>query len=297
MKYLNASLNLTIILSLLFAATADARDADQYPNIVVILSDDLGYGSVNSYGASKNHIRTPNIDNLAREGRRFTDACTPSSVCTPTRYGLLTGRYCWRTSLRHGVLGTKSPLLIETTRPTIASLLKSVGYRTAAIGKWHLGYGTSQTDYTKPLTPGPLDIGFDYHFGVPQNHGDATGIYVRNRKTVGLRSSHVEPSGKTPYGRAFYGYDAPHRVDENVMDELTTDAVQWLGQQTAETPCLPLLRSRGHPFPVYAFGQNEGRKRHRAVRRLDSRAGSGGGTHHRNVGPARFRRRYIADLL
>jgi len=241
MKYLNGSLNLTIILSLLFAATSSARDADQYPNIVVILSDDLGYGSVNSYGASKNHIRTPNIDNLAREGRRFTDACTPSSVCTPTRYGLLTGRYCWRTSLRHGVLGTKSPLLIETTRPTIASLLKSVGYRTAAIGKWHLGYGTSQTDYTKPLTPGPLDIGFDYHFGVPQNHGDATGIYVRNRKTVGLRSSHVEPSGKTPYGRAFYGYDAPHRVDENVMDELTTDAVQWLGQQTDETPFFLLV--------------------------------------------------------
>ena len=104
-----------INLSFLFAATADARDADQYPNIVVILSDDLGYGSVNSYGASKNHIRTPNIDHLAREGRRFTDASTPSSVCTPTRYGLLTGRYCWRTSLRHGVLGTRSPLRIETT--------------------------------------------------------------------------------------------------------------------------------------------------------------------------------------
>lgn len=236
MNRLNWPIGLTVILSFLFAGIADARDADRYPNIVIILSDDLGYGSVNSYGASKNHIRTPNIDNLAREGRRFADACTPSSVCTPTRYGLLTGRYCWRTSLRHGVLGTKSPLLIETTRPTIASLLKSVGYRTAAIGKWHLGYGTSQTDYTKPLNPGPLDIGFDYHFGVPQNHGDATGIYVRNRKVVGLRSNQVEPFGKTPYGRQFYGFDAPHRVDENVMGELTTEAVEWLGKQNAEAP-------------------------------------------------------------
>ena len=201
MNRLNRPVSLTIILSFLFAATAAARDVDQYPNIVVILADDLGYGSVNSYGASQDHIRTPNIDRLAKEGRRFTDANTPSSVCSPTRYGLLTGRYCWRTSLRHGVLGTKSPLHIEITRPTIAALLQSVGYRTAGIGKWHLGYGTGQTDYTKPLDPGPLDIGFDYHFGVPQNHGDATGIYVRNRKTVGLRSNHVKPYGKTPYGR------------------------------------------------------------------------------------------------
>ena len=161
----------TLALSFILAASTAARDADRYPNIVIILADDLGYGSLNSYGADEQHIRTPNIDRLAREGRHFTDANAPSSVCTPTRYGLLTGRYCWRTSLRHGVLGITSPSHIETSRPTIASLLKSVGYRTAAIGKWHLGYGASRTDYTKPLDPGPLDIGFDYHFGVPQNHG------------------------------------------------------------------------------------------------------------------------------
>lgn len=258
MNRLNWPARLTIVLSLLYAATADARDTDQYPNIVIILSDDLGYGSANSYGASTDHIRTPNIDRLAREGRRFTDANTPSSVCSPTRYGLLTGRYCWRTSLRHGVLGNKSPLHIETTRPTIASLLKSVGYRTAAIGKWHLGYGTGETDYTKPLDPGPLDIGFDYHFGVPQNHGDATGIYVRNRKTVGLRSNHVEPSGKTPYGRQFYGFDAPHRVDENVMDELTTDAVQWLAKQNAETPFFLYFAPVAIHFPYTPSDKTKG---------------------------------------
>ena len=225
-----------IVLALVLAGTVAARDADQYPNIVMILADDLGFGSLNSYGAGEQHIRTPNIDRLAREGRHFTDANAPSSVCTPTRYGLLTGRYCWRTSLRHGVLGITSPLHVETSRPTIASLLKSVGYRTAAIGKWHLGYGTGRTDYTKALDPGPQDVGFDYHFGVPQNHGDATGIYVRNRQTVGLRSSQVEPFGATPYGRQFLGFDAPHRVDDNVMDKLTTEAVEWLRKQDPETP-------------------------------------------------------------
>ena len=225
-----------IVLALILAATAAARDADQYPNIVIILSDDLGFGSLNSYGADERHIRTPNIDRLATEGRHFTDANAPSSVCTPTRYGLLTGRYCWRTSLRHGVLGITSPLHIEPSRPTIASLLKSVGYRTAAIGKWHLGYGAGKTAYTKSLDPGPLDVGFDYHFGVPQNHGDATGVYVRNRKTVGLRSSRVEPFGQTPYGRQFLGFDAPHRVDKHVMGELTTEAVEWLREQDPAKP-------------------------------------------------------------
>ena len=146
------------------------------PNIVIILADDLGYGSLNSYGANPSHLRTPSIDRLAEQGRRFTDANTPSSVCSPTRYGLLTGRYDWRTNQKHGVINTTDPLHIDTSRPTIASLLKSTGYRTAAIGKWHLGYGTEKADFTKPLTPGPLDIGFDYHFAVPQNHGDASGV-------------------------------------------------------------------------------------------------------------------------
>ena len=189
MNHLLSLVRSLIPLAFILASTGHARDTEQFPNIVIILSDDLGYGSLNSYGASEQHLRTPSIDRLAKEGKRFTDANTTSSVCTPTRYSLLTGRYCWRTSLRHGVLGITSPLHIETSRPTIASLLKSVGYRTAAIGKWHLGYGTGRTDFTKPLDPGPLEVGFDYHFGVPQNHGDATGVYVRNRETVGLRST------------------------------------------------------------------------------------------------------------
>ena len=220
----------------LLAIIAPMSIAANRPNIVMILADDLGYGSLNSYGADEAHIRTPNIDRLAQSGRRFTDASTPSSVCSPTRYGLLTGRYDWRTDKKHGVLNTTDPLHIDTSRLTIASLLKSAGYRTAAIGKWHLGYGIEKADFTKELSPGPLEIGFDYHFAVPQNHGDASGVYVRNRKVVGLRSERTISAGKSPYGRDFYGIDAPQRVDENVMDELTTEAVDWLDQQRADTP-------------------------------------------------------------
>ncbi len=129
-------------------ATANAIDR---PNIVVILADDFGYGSVGCYGADPRLIQTPAIDRLAREGRRFTDASTPSSVCMPTRYALLTGRYCWRSRLNHGeVLNTLDPLLIEPNRPTIASMLKKHGYRTGFVGKWHLGYGTDKrVDYTR----------------------------------------------------------------------------------------------------------------------------------------------------
>jgi arylsulfatase A len=157
MNFCRTSRRVLPLLAGLIVLGSVARAAER-PNVVVILSDDYGYGSAGCYGANPALIRTPNIDRLAREGRRFTDAGTPSSVCTPTRYALLTGRYCWRTHLNHGgVANTLDPLLIETSRPTIASLLKKHGYATAMVGKWHLGYGTDKrVDYTKELKPGPL---------------------------------------------------------------------------------------------------------------------------------------------
>ena len=250
-----------ILLAVLFVApiiaTSMATAADR-PNIVIILADDLGYGSLNSYGADESHIRTPHIDRLAEQGRRFTDANTPSSVCSPTRYGLLTGRYDWRTNQKHGVINTTDPLHIDTSRSTIASLLKSAGYRTAAIGKWHLGYGAKKADFTKPLTPGPLDVGFDYHFAVPQNHGDASGVYVRNRKVVGLRSDRNVPAGKSPYGRDYMGIDAPQRVDENVMDELTTDAIKWLEKQNSNTPFFLYFAPVAIHFPYTPSDKTKG---------------------------------------
>ena len=240
------------------ATCAEARR----PNIVVILADDYGYGSCGCYGADARLVSTPNIDRLAREGRRFTDANTTSSVCSPTRYSVVTGRYCWRTSATSGVLSTFSPLHIETSRLNMASLLKAQGYHTASVGKWHLGYGTSdgtpkwRTDYTAELSPGPLDIGFDYHFSVPSNHGDVVGIYVENRFVYGLRSGKIPPGMRLPgpapdddnfqptytekdmegKGKAATDIDAPRRVNERVMPLLTDKVVHWIEQQNRGTP-------------------------------------------------------------
>ena len=247
------------LLCLLIALTGVAADR---PNIVVILSDDYGYGSAGCYGADPKLIRTPAIDRLAAEGRRFTDGNTTSSVCSPTRYSLLTGRYCWRTSLTHEVLGTFSPLHIEPGRVNLASLLKAKGYATAAVGKWHLGYGREnedpkwRTEYKAELSPGPLDIGFDYHFGVPSNHGDLTGVYVEDRFVYGLRSGGIPsrtklagPAADSDDFKATYGpedmengkakildLDAPRRKNERVMKVLTDKATTWLEAQPKDRP-------------------------------------------------------------
>ncbi|NBY37731.1 MAG: hypothetical protein EBQ59_09830 [Verrucomicrobia bacterium] len=249
------------LLLVLFACTAFAAEQ---PNVVVILADDYGYGSAGCFGADPKLVRTPAIDRLAAEGRRFTDANTTSSVCSPTRYSVLTGRYCWRTTLTHEVLGTFSPLHIETTRLNMASLLKKHGYNTASVGKWHLGYGTEdespkwRTDYTAELSPGPLDIGFDYHFSVPSNHGDLTGIFVENRFVYGLRAGKI-PAGMKVAGpaadsddyQATYGpedtengkngprileLDAPRRKNQRVMKVLTDKATTWLEAQPKDKP-------------------------------------------------------------
>lgn len=218
---------LLCVIALPLSAAAALAPTSPRPNIVVILADDYGYGSLGAYGADPALVRTPNLDRLAREGRRFTDAYTPSSVCTPTRYALVTGRYCWRTSLNHGgVANTLDPLLIETSRPTIASLLKKHGYATGFVGKWHLGYGTApRVDYTKELKPGPLELGFDYQFAVPQNHNDITRVFVENHGVFGLRSAELTPApGKL-------GLDAPERDDPKTMGDLTDRAVAWLEKQ------------------------------------------------------------------
>jgi arylsulfatase A len=154
------------------------------PNIVFIMADDMGIGDVGCYNPDSK-IPTPNMDKASEQGVRFTDAHSPSAVCTPTRYGVLTGRYCWRTSLKFGVLGGYSAPLVEPDRLTVAGMLKGTGYHTACIGKWHLGLGyrlksnellhestdaagedlESEIDFDKPVTGGPVDVGFDYFFG------------------------------------------------------------------------------------------------------------------------------------
>lgn len=205
------------------------------PNVVLILADDLGYGSIGCYGADASVVQTPAIDALAEEGVRFTDACTPSSVCSPTRYGLLMGRYPWRTPMKHGVVNVNDPLLPDPDRTSLARWLKKKNYSTAAIGKWHLGYGSASQkkpqDWTKVLRPGPLELGFDYHFAVPQNHGDVTGVYIENDRIYGLESDRVYPYSKSFYGSPYYGFDAPQRVNKQVMEDLTDRAVNWMKEQ------------------------------------------------------------------
>jgi arylsulfatase A len=145
---------------------------DIKPNILLILADDLGYGDVQCLGGDRSKIATPNLDRLAREGMIFTEAHSSSSVCTPTRYGILTGRYNWRSRLQSGVLDDYSPPLIDRDRLTLPGLLKQYGYTTACMGKWHLGFtvdAKGQKGEGAPLgarTPdGPLTRGFDHFYG------------------------------------------------------------------------------------------------------------------------------------
>ena len=185
--------------ALLLAPLAVLHAADvpkPKPNIIFILADDLGYGDLGCYGATK--VKTPNIDRLAHEGMRFTDAHSPASVCTPSRYNLMTGRYCWRTWAGHGTVWANDPLLIEHGRLTLASLLKGAGYFTGCVGKWHLGFGRPGTpgwddmlgpDFNAELRPGPLDVGFDYFYGMP-GVGQIPNIFIENRRVVGLDPSY-----------------------------------------------------------------------------------------------------------
>jgi arylsulfatase A len=201
-----------------FTVSSLAQEYPQKPNIVFILADDFGYGSLNAYGADPDLVRTPHVNRIADRGMRFTNASTPASICTPTRYGFLTGRYSWRSPLKYGVTHPLGDLLPDPERTTVADWLKDRGYHTAAIGKWHLGYGlrlnTDPLAYTGKLAPGPLELGFDYHFGVPQNHDDKLGVYIENDQIYGIRSDRVQPYSRSFYGDRYIGYDAPQRINE-----------------------------------------------------------------------------------
>ncbi len=211
------------------AATASALShaaPTKPPNIIVILADDMGYGDPRCYNPDS-AAPTPNIDRLAAEGMRFTDAHTPSAVCTPTRYGVLTGRYCWRTSLKSGVLWGQSPALIDSDRTTTASLLKAQGYRTACVGKWHLGLGTQEkTDYSKPLSPSPIDNGFDYFFGIPASLDMPPYVYVENNMATEQATEH-SPGFRDGHGRFWReGPIAPNLKIEEVLPTFRDKAVE-----------------------------------------------------------------------
>ncbi len=214
-----------------------SASAAQKPNIVVFLADDLGFGSVGAFGADPKLVRTPHIDRLADQGMRFTNAYTSGSVCSPTRYAMLTGEYSWRTEMKSGVVNHNAPMLIRPEQTTIASWLQDQGYQTSHFGKWHLGYGLSKSaSLLEAMQVGPNALGFDYHFGVPNNMDDRHKVYVENDSIHGLRSDRLSPYGKSFYGRAYMGYDAPQRNEPQVMEELTRRAVDWIENREQNKP-------------------------------------------------------------
>lgn len=174
---------LTCVLAVLAAPPPAPAAPPRPPNVIFILADDIGYGDLGCYGATKH--RTPHCDRLAREGTRFTDGHAPSAVCTPTRYAFMTGEYAWRKP-NTGILSGEAGLIIEPGRTTVASMLKRAGYATGVVGKWHLGLGTHPTDYNVDIRPGPLDIGFDEAWLLPATGDRTPCVWIDGRRVAGL---------------------------------------------------------------------------------------------------------------
>ncbi len=206
------------------------------PNVIIIYADDLGYGDLSCYGAQK--VRTPNIDKLALQGRMFTDMHTVSAVSTPSRYALLTGQYPFREECYAPVFDAQD-LLIDVNRLTIADMMKAQGYATAIIGKWHLGFGVGKPDWNGDLKPGPLELGFDYYFGIPTVSSHPPFVYIENHKVVGLDPDDPIVYGKSAETKVFDekfnidkmgGAKAAHALydDEMVGTTLCGKAVKWI---------------------------------------------------------------------
>ena len=178
---------------------------NQRPNVIIIYADDLGFGDPRCYGATKLH--TPNIDRLAAQGLRFTNAHTSSATCTPSRYALLTGQYPWRKQ-GTGVLPGDAALIIDPSQPTLASVFKQAGYQTAVVGKWHLGLGnTLEKNWNAAISPGPRELGFDYSYIFPATADRVPTVFLENQQVIGLDSSdpiavnYKNPIGKDPTGK------------------------------------------------------------------------------------------------
>lgn len=231
---------LTTLLCLAIAASVSAAGK---PNIIFILCDDLGYGDVKCLNPD-GKIATPSFDRLAKEGMIFTDAHSGSSVCTPTRYGVITGRYAWRSKLQSGVLGGLSPRLIEQGRMTVASMLKEQGYSTHCVGKWHLGMDWVRTgpteelniekadqvnnaDFTKPITNGPTSVGFDTYFGISASLDMVPYCFIENDHVVANPTETMKlvmngSGGKMSFTRE--GPGSPGFRGEDVLPTFTREA-------------------------------------------------------------------------
>jgi len=251
--------------------------ASPLPNIVLIYGDDIGYGDLGCYGATA--VKTPNVDRLAGGGLRFTDAYCTSATCTPSRYSLLTGEYAFRQK-GTGVLPGDAALIIEPGRTTLASILKRAGYKTAVIGKWHLGLGVKGTtlDWNSEIKPGPLEVGFDYSFIMAATGDRVPCVYIEGHRVVGLDPDDPiqvsyekpfpgEPTGETEAGRASLRMDWSHRHNQAVVNGIGRlgymkggKAALWRDEDMADVftgQALDFIgREKDRPFFLYFASQD-----------------------------------------
>jgi arylsulfatase A len=259
------------------ALSQSGRAAAERPNIVFILADDLGYGDLSCYN-ERSKISTPNLDRLARSGIRFTNAHTPSAVCTPTRYGLMTGRYAWRTRLDQGVLDGIDPPLIDKDRLTIASMLQRLGYATACVGKWHLGMNWTRKDgtpvplrssfaggfrdgrdidFSKPITGGPNAVGFDYYFGISASLDMSPYCFIENDRVAG------RPDAEAPRDMSLFMNQSagvtPKGFDlHTVLPECGRKAREFLEKQSAAKPFFLYMPLPSPHLPIVPNKEFEG---------------------------------------
>jgi arylsulfatase A-like enzyme len=230
------------LLSTVAVSCAGKQKSPKLPNIIIILADDMGYGDVSALNP-ESKINTPNIDEISHKGVTFTDAHAGSALSTPSRYGILTGRYCWRSPMKSGVLTGYSKALIAPDRLTVAGMLQQQGYHTACIGKWHLGWewanvkaGKDSVDYSRPITDGPTTRGFDYFYGISASLDMPPYVYVENDKPTALPNRNTEgnniPVGEKGYNGAMWrngptGSDFDHA---DCLSNFTRKAVQYIDQ-------------------------------------------------------------------
>lgn len=252
-------LKLNLLLGVFFAVIAvPLAAADDRPHVVLVMADDLGYGDVQPL-SSDSSIPTPAFNRLAREGITFEDAHTPSAVCTPTRYGLLTGRYCWRTRLKRGVQNGYGPPLIDEDRPTLASVLQTAGFKTSVVGKWHLGLGLpgneQQLRLEEPLSHHPGSVGFDHSFIIPASLDFPPYVYFRDGSattTETVQQDAVKFPAFTRRGPRATDFDL-----RGCLDRLTEEAVTVIGEmKESEQPMFlyfPLTAPHKPVLPAERF--------------------------------------------
>ncbi len=247
------------------SANAQSSAPTKHPNIVYILCDDLGYGDVHTLNPDRCKIATPNLDQLRAEGMAFTDCHASSSICSPSRYSILTGRYDWRTRLQRSALPPEAEPLIASDRLTVAGMLRQHGYTTAIIGKWHLGLEFDKQDFTKPIADGPLQHGFDYFYGLMASLDMPPYVFIENNRFTGV------PTAKKKFSSFMYGPNAvpgPVRLGPatpdfeavDVLPRLTSKAMEYIGKRGADkTPFFLYLALPSPHTPVVPTKEWQGK--------------------------------------